>query len=163
MKLRAVVGSAPDMSNIDHAVIRFGAYEQPGAPERQAVGGGLRADAASMNRNVLKSMESVMLIEVRTSGKIAGSEQLSAQVTAVMHAALDRFGDHIRRVDVHLGDEVHSKAGFDDNSCMIEVHRDGHAPIVAKHHGATTDQAIHGAVHDLKRSVESALGKESLS
>jgi hypothetical protein len=105
----------------------------------------------------------MMLIEVRTADKIAGSEQLSAEVTAVVQAALDRFGDHIRRVDVHLGDETSNKAGFDDKSCVIEVHRDGRPPIVVKHHASTTDQAVHGAVHDLKRSVESAFGKESLS
>ena len=104
-----------------------------------------------------------MLIEVRTGDNIQGGEQLSNRVKAVVQDALDRFADHIRRVDVHLGDEVKNKAGFDDKSCMIEVHRDGRAPIVVKHQGATTDQAIHGAVHDLKRSITSAFGKESLS
>jgi hypothetical protein len=108
-------------------------------------------------------MESMMLIEVRTEANIQGGEQLSDRVKAVVHDALDRFGDHIRRVDVHLGDEVHNKTGFDDKSCMIEVHRDGRAPIVVKHQGTTTDQAIHGAVHDLKTSIASAFGKESLS
>jgi hypothetical protein len=108
-------------------------------------------------------MESMMLIEVRTADNIQGGEQLSDRVKAVVHGALDRFGVHIRRVDVHLGDEVHNKTGFDDKSCMIEVHRDGRAPIVVKHQGATTDQAIHGAVHDLKRSIASAFGKESSS
>jgi len=104
-----------------------------------------------------------MLIEVRTEDDIQGGEPISDRVKAVVHDALDRFGDHIRRVDVHLGDEVGNKTGFDDKSCMIEVHRDGDAPIVVKHHAATTDQAIHGAVHDLRRSIETALGKESLS
>jgi hypothetical protein len=43
-----------------------------------------------------------MLIEVRTDGNIKGSEQFSAEVKAVVHAALDRYGDRLRRVDVHL-------------------------------------------------------------
>ena len=42
-----------------------------------------------------------MLIEVRTDGNIKGSEQFSTKVTAVIQAALDRYGDRIRRVDVH--------------------------------------------------------------
>ena len=101
-----------------------------------------------------------MLIEVRTDDNIQGSEQLSDHVKAVVHAALDRFGDRIRRIDVHLSDEVGNKAGHDDKCCMIEARRDGREPIVVTHRETTMDQAIHGAVHSLKHSIESAFGKE---
>ena len=102
-----------------------------------------------------------MLIEVRTDGNIKGSEQSSDEVKAVVHAALDRYGDRIRRVDVHLSDAVGHKAGHDDKCCMIEARRDGREPIVVTHQESTMEQAIHGAIHTLKKSVESALGKES--
>jgi hypothetical protein len=102
-----------------------------------------------------------MLIEVRTDGNIQGSEQLSDHVKAVVQAALDRFGDRIRRVDVHLSDAIGNKTGHDDKCCMIEARRDGREPIVVTHRETTMDQAIQGAVHDLKKSVESAFGKES--
>jgi hypothetical protein len=102
-----------------------------------------------------------MLIEVRTDGNIQGSEQFSEQVKTVVQTALDRFGDRIRRVDVHLSDAIGNKTGHDDKCCKIEVHRDGREPIVVTHHETTMDQAIHGAVHSLKKSVESAFGKES--
>jgi hypothetical protein len=101
-----------------------------------------------------------MLIEVRTDGNIQGSEQYSDEVKTVIQTALDRFGDRIRRVDVHLSDAT-GKAGHDDRCCMIEARRDGHEPIVVTHHEATMDQAIRGAVHNLKKSVESAFGTES--
>jgi hypothetical protein len=102
-----------------------------------------------------------MLIEVRTDANIEGSEQSSAEVKAIVHAALDRYGDRIRRVDVHLSDTVGHKAGHDDKCCMIEVRRDGREPIVVTHQESTMEQAIHGAIHNLKKSVESSLGKES--
>jgi hypothetical protein len=102
-----------------------------------------------------------MLIEVRTDGNIQGSEQFSDHVKAVVQAALDRFGDRIRRVDVHLSDAIGNKTGHDDKCCMIEARRDGREPIVVTHQETTMDQAIQGAVHDLKKSVESAFGKES--
>jgi hypothetical protein len=102
-----------------------------------------------------------MLIEVRTDRNIQGGEQLSDHVKAVVHAALDRFGDHVRRIDVHLSDEVGNKAGHDDKCCMIEARRDGHEPIVVTHRETTMDQAIHSAVHSLKNSIESAFGKET--
>jgi hypothetical protein len=102
-----------------------------------------------------------MLIEVRTDNNIQGSAQLSDQVKTVVQAALDRFGDRIRRVDVHLSDAVGDKAGHDDKCCKMEARSDGHQPIVVTHHEPTIDQAIRAAVHSLKRSVESAFGKES--
>jgi hypothetical protein len=102
-----------------------------------------------------------MLIEVRTDGNIKGSEQSSAEVKAVIHAALGRYGDRIRRVDVHLSDAIGDKTGHDDKCCMIEAHLDGREPIVVTHRESIMEQAIHGAIHNLKISVESALGKES--
>jgi hypothetical protein len=102
-----------------------------------------------------------MLIEVRTDGNIKGSAQSSAEVKAVVHAALDRYGDGIRRVDVHLSDAVGDKSGQHGKCCMIEARRDGREPIVVTHQESTMEQAIHGAIHSLKKSVESALGKES--
>jgi ribosome-associated translation inhibitor RaiA len=102
-----------------------------------------------------------MLIEVRTDGNIPGSEQFSDHVKAVVQTALQRHGDRIRRVDVHLSDAVGNKTSHDDKSCMIELRRDGCEPIVVTHHESTMDQAIHGAVQKLKKSVDNALGKES--
>jgi hypothetical protein len=102
-----------------------------------------------------------MLIEVRTDGNIKGSEQSSAEVKADVHAALDRYSDRIRRVDVHLSDAIGNKPGHDDKCCMIEARRDGREPIVVTHQDSTLEQAIQGAIHNLKKSVESAFGKET--
>ena len=102
-----------------------------------------------------------MLIEIRTDSNIQGSEQLSDEVKTVVQTALDRFGDRIRRVDVHLSDAAGNKDGRDDKCCQIEARRDGREPIVVTHHEATMGQAIRGAVHSLKKSVESAFGRES--
>ncbi|MCS3729909.1 hypothetical protein [Bradyrhizobium betae] len=101
-----------------------------------------------------------MLIEVRTAGTTSG-EQSFAEVKAEVHAALDQYGDRLRRIDVHLSDAAGRKSGHDDKSCMIEARRDGCEPIVVTHLDSTMEKAIHGAIHDLKRSVQSALGKEA--
>lgn len=104
-----------------------------------------------------------MLIEVRTDDNIQGGEQYSDHVKTVVQAALERFSDRIRRVDVHLSDAISNKTGHDDKCCQIEARRDGREPIVVTHQETTMDQAIRGAVQSLKKSVESALGKESAS
>ena len=103
-----------------------------------------------------------MLIEVRTDHNYQGSERFSDQVKEVVNAALERHSDHVRRIDVHLSDAIGNKAGQDDKCCMIELRRDGREPIVVKHQESTMDKAIQGAVHNLKTSIESAFGKESV-
>lgn len=66
-----------------------------------------------------------MLIEIRTDANINGGEQLSDRVKAEVRTALRRYGDRIRRIDVHLSDTVGNKTGRDDKCCMIEARRDG--------------------------------------
>jgi hypothetical protein len=44
---------------------------------------------------------------------------------------------------------------------MIEARRDGREPIVVTHQESTLEQAVQGAIHNLKKSVESAFGKEA--
>ena len=102
-----------------------------------------------------------MLIEVRTDGNIDGGEQFSDRVKAELRTALHRYGDRIRRIDVHLSDAVGNKTSHDDKCCMIEARLDGREPIVVTHQESSMDQAIHGAVHKLKKSIDSTLGKES--
>ncbi len=102
-----------------------------------------------------------MLIEVRTDGHTEGGDALAEAVKTDMRAALQRYGDRIRRIDVHLSGAVGNKTSHDDKSCMIEAHRDGHDPIVVTDRNTSMDQAIHGAVHKLKHLVDSALGKEA--
>jgi hypothetical protein len=105
--------------------------------------------------------ELMMLIEVRTDDNVQGSERLSDEVKTLVKTTLDRFGDRIRRVDVYLSDATGNKAGHDYKCCKIEARRDGREPIIVTHLETTMEQAIRGAVHSLKKSVESAFGKES--
>ena len=45
---------------------------------------------------------------------------------------------------------------------MMEGRLDGREPITVTQHATTMEQAIHDAVHTLKRSIESALGYDSV-
>ena len=60
-----------------------------------------------------------------------------------------------------FSDAIGRKIGNVDKCCMIKAHRDGREPIAVTHRESTMGQAIHGAIHNLKKSVVSALGKES--
>ena len=104
-----------------------------------------------------------MLIEIRTDSNIEGGEKLTDHLKGVVQSALERFDGRIRRVDVHLSDAISNKRGHGDKCCMMEARLDGREPVAVTQHATTVEQAIHDAVHTLKRSIESALGHDSLS
>ena len=100
-----------------------------------------------------------MQIQVNTNDSVTGGEALSQHVEGVVEKALDRFGDRITRVEVHLNDVNAQKEGDRDNRCMMEARLSGLAPISVTHHADTLDQAVDGAAKKLQRSLDSTLGK----
>jgi ribosome-associated translation inhibitor RaiA len=101
-----------------------------------------------------------MQIQVNTDNHIAGSDELTHRVEALVEAALDRFKDRITRVEVHLNDQSSSaKAGGDDKRCVMEARLGGLQPITASHQSASLEQALDGAAGKLQRSLERTLGR----
>lgn len=100
-----------------------------------------------------------MQIQVNTDRNIEGHEKLSEWVSATVEDALDRFSDHITRVEVHLSDENGSKKGEEDKRCLMEARLKGRQPIAVTHDAANLDQAVHGAAEKLSRSIESTRGR----
>ncbi len=101
-----------------------------------------------------------MQIQINTDRNIEGREALTAHVRGVVDSALDRFSDHITRVEVHLSDEnSDKKGGTDDMRCVMEARLAGRQPIAATHQAATLDQAVDGAAGKLTRLIEGTLGQ----
>ena len=89
-----------------------------------------------------------------------GSAAMTDHLSAVIHAALGRFGERVTRVEVHLSDaNSQAKAGADDIHCMLDAQLAGAQSIVVSDRAATAHQAIAGAVHKLKRAVGAAIAK----
>ena len=102
-----------------------------------------------------------MQIQMSTDGNIEGHEALATQVRSVVEGALDRFSDHITRVEVHLSDENSGKkGGNDDIRCVMEARIEGRQPIAVTHQAATVDQSVDGAAEKLTRLIESTLGRK---
>jgi hypothetical protein len=102
-----------------------------------------------------------MLIEIRTDASIDDGEELSERVNGTVRAALQHYGDRVRRIDVHLGDDAGKDASPDDKRCSIEAHRDGCEPILVSHHESSLGQAIHGAVQKLETAMDRAYRQEA--
>jgi len=100
-----------------------------------------------------------MKIQLNTDDHIDGTEALAAQVRATVEQALQRFAEHITRVEVHLSDENGAKSGQRDQRCMLEARLEGRQPVAVTDHAATLEQAVHGAAQKLERLLDSTLGR----
>lgn len=101
----------------------------------------------------------IMQVNVNADNSIELHDPLTRHVENVVHDALDRFGEQITRIEVHLSDAKAEKGADGDNRCLIEARLKNHQPIAVSDHGPNLHQAIAGAAEKLKRSVDSTLGR----
>lgn len=100
-----------------------------------------------------------MTIQFNSAHNIQANEKLKAPIIALLSEKLNRFSQHITRLDVHLSDENGHKEGINDKRCLLEAHLDGMQPLVAKNDGHTYAHAAEGAIDKLKSSLHSTLGR----
>lgn len=79
--------------------------------------------------------------------------------TEIINEELDRFRDHITRIEVHLSDENGIKEGINDIRCLIEVRVEGRQPIAVSDQSDTIEQAFSGAIDKQKTSLETIYGR----
>lgn len=69
-------------------------------------------------------------------------------------SALERFGNWITRVEVHLTDEnSQTKGGGDDIRCLMEARPASHQPVSIEVRAASPGQAIAEGIDTLKRRL----------
>ena len=102
-----------------------------------------------------------MLIQVHTDNHVEGSTGLTRHVETEVMNSLNRFGQQIVRVEVHLGDNNSHKSGEADKRCVLEARLAGHQPVAVNHNAPTLHQAIGGAVGKIERRLEHTLGRLS--
>lgn len=100
-----------------------------------------------------------MQIQINTDENIEGSEELSAHISTDIHTRLDRYSEHITRIEVHLSDKNADKSGAHDKRCLIEARIAGRQPEVASDASDTLEGAWSGAAKKLQHVLETTLGK----
>ena len=98
-----------------------------------------------------------MQIQVNTSNGIENKDTLERWADTEIKQHLSRFVEDVTRVEVHLSDENHDKAGGGDKRCVMEARLAHHQPLAVTQHGNTLDEAFRGAADKLKRIVESTI------
>jgi ribosome-associated translation inhibitor RaiA len=100
-----------------------------------------------------------MEVNVNADNTIQRHLGLDERVRTQVEEAIGRFGDHVRRVDVHLSNENREKHEDGSNYCMMEALVSGYAPVVVHAHADNLQLSISNAVTKLKRALDSAIGR----
>ena len=101
-----------------------------------------------------------MQIQISTDRHIKSDERLAEFVRDSLQNKLNRFADHITRLDVHLTDENGAQKKDDhDKRCVIEARFEGLDPVAITEHAASVSQAITGAADKMQRKLASVIGK----
>jgi ribosome-associated translation inhibitor RaiA len=113
----------------------------------------------SSARAAARERISVMHIQINTDENIEGSEALSARVSDDIHKRLDRYSQHITRIEVHLSDGNAEKSGSSDKRCLIEARLEGRQPEAVSDQSDTLERAYSGAAKKMQHALETTLGK----
>ncbi|MFF7705843.1 HPF/RaiA family ribosome-associated protein [Pseudomonas sp. NPDC007930] len=100
-----------------------------------------------------------MHIQVNSDNHIQGGTRLEQWVRATLEAALERFGDDLTRLEVHLRDENGDKAGPHDKRCQIEARLKGLGQVSVSHKSPSLETALEGAATKLEHALAHQLGK----
>lgn len=100
-----------------------------------------------------------MQVLINSNNSIQTSENLQQRFAAAVEGALQRFDEHLTRVEVHLADENGDKSGAHDKRCQIEARIKTHEPVSASHKAEALELALDGALDKLERVLDTTLGK----
>ncbi len=92
-----------------------------------------------------------MTVLVNTDNHIVSSEGLEGHIDEIVKDALNRFDEHLTRVEVHLKDINGSKSdGTPDVRCTLEVRMKGRDPFVVNNDADTVHRSVKGAVEKMR-------------
>lgn len=83
-----------------------------------------------------------MQVILNSDSNTDGRDEMAAHVETVVKQALERIGEHVTRVDVHISDaNSHAKAAPDEVQCTLEARLAGMPEVVVKARAGTAHQA----------------------
>lgn len=100
-----------------------------------------------------------MQIQINTDKNIIANEDLIVSSTSLISEELSKFSHQITRVEVHISDENGIKEGVNDKRCMVEARLAGLKPVAVTENANSHEQAVAGAIHKLKTSLETITGR----
>ena len=100
-----------------------------------------------------------MTFQINTDHNLTVSPEYREKIEGMIEGEIDRFIEHLTRVEVHLSDQNADKENGADKRCNIEARLKGKPPIAVTADGETYDLAIAGAASKLKTIIETHIDK----
>jgi ribosome-associated translation inhibitor RaiA len=100
-----------------------------------------------------------MQVQVNTDDHIQGGDSLAQWINDEATSRLNRFRDHITRVEVFLTDLDGSKSGVKDKRCRLEARVANRQPVSVTADGDKMATAFIDAVDKLIRALDTDLGR----
>jgi len=100
-----------------------------------------------------------MKIQVNSDKTIAVDASLTRFVEGEVSRVLGRFATKLTRVEIHLSDLSHMKAGQGNKRCLVEVRPAGARPVSASAKATQMASAIGQAMGKMQRSLTTFFGR----
>ncbi len=91
-----------------------------------------------------------MTIQINTDKNIDNNERLDKYLKSLINEELERFGDDITRIELHLSDENAGKDGVNDKRCLIEARLSNKKPVAVTSNANTIEKAVNDALGKIK-------------
>jgi ribosome-associated translation inhibitor RaiA len=101
----------------------------------------------------------MLQIHINSDKNIGVNAELSKSIEADLHRILDRFEEHLTRLEVHLSDVNAEKPGLHDKRCLLEARPKSHQPVTTDDKADDIQEAVTGAAEKMKRLLESTFGR----
>jgi ribosome-associated translation inhibitor RaiA len=88
-----------------------------------------------------------------------GGEELNVATIARLSRELNRYTDHIIRVEVHLSDDNGKTAGVNDKRCMILVEVQKLQAVSLTGHAGSYENAVNEAIIKINKSLHATYGR----
>jgi hypothetical protein len=98
-----------------------------------------------------------MTIQFNTDKTIDWDQRHDDHFSELIKEDLDRFSDHISRIEVHISDENGAKEGKNDIRCLLEARLEGKQPIAVSNQSDSIEAAVSGALTKIKASLKTII------
>ena len=100
-----------------------------------------------------------MQVQINHDNHVRLGEDVEQRLAGTVRDFLNRFGDRITRVEVHMSDANGSSKGGDDKRCLLEARMANLAPIAVSHLADTYQLAFDAALDKLEHAISHSIGK----
>ncbi len=100
-----------------------------------------------------------MTIQINTDKNITGESRTEDYFSGQVERELDRFSEHITRVEVHFADENGDKNSPNDKTCKLEARMRNRQPIAVTAQDDVIEKAFNSALSKVKASMTTIVGK----